>query len=78
MDGERFLGWRLTSIDPEHHGFDGVDLRPDDVLVALNGRSISRPDQLQQVWDELRGAAAVVADLKRGEAKLQLRWVVTD
>ena len=68
----------LVAIDPKHRGFDGVDLRPDDVLVALNGRAISRPDELQQVWEGLRAADAVVADLRRGPGKLQLRWTVTD
>jgi hypothetical protein len=78
LEGERFLGWRLVAIDPQHRGFDGVDLRPDDILVALNGRPLSRPDELAALWDQLRGADVVVADLRRGPGKLQLRWTVTD
>lgn len=75
-DGNRFLGWRLVAVDPKHRGFDGIDLLPGDVLVALNGRSVSRPDELQAVWDSLRTADAIVADLKRGEAKFSLRWAI--
>lgn len=76
-DGDKFLGWRLVAVDPKHRGFDGVDLQPGDVLVALNGRSVSRPDELQAVWDGLRTADAIVADLRRGEGKLQLKWTIT-
>jgi hypothetical protein len=76
-DGNRFLGWRLVAVDPKHRGFDGVDLVPGDILVALNGRSVSRPDELQAVWDGLRTADAIVADLRRGEARFSLRWVIT-
>lgn len=76
-DGQRFLGWRLVAVDPRHRGFDGIDLQPGDVLVALNGRSVSRPDELQAVWDSLRTADAIVVDLRRGEGRLQLRWAIT-
>jgi hypothetical protein len=74
--GNRFLGWRLVAVDPKHRGFDGVDLLPGDVLVALNGRSVSRPDELQAVWDSLRTADAIIADLRRGEARFSLRWAI--
>jgi len=74
----RFIGWRLIAVDPDSHTFDGVDLRPGDILVAINGRTIAHPDELQAVWDQLRSAPAIVADLRRGDAKLQLRWTVID
>jgi hypothetical protein len=77
LEGERFVGWRLVAVDPGVHTFDGIDLVPGDVLVAINGRSIARPDELQAVWDQLRTAPEIVADVKRGDGKLQLRWTVT-
>jgi len=76
LDGNRFVGWRLIALDPDDHSFDGVDLVPGDVLVAINGRSIAKPDELQAVWDLLRTAPAIVADLRRGDGKLQLHWTV--
>jgi hypothetical protein len=75
-DGERFLGWRLVAVDPKHRGFDGIDLLPGDILVALNGRAVARPDELQAVWDSLRTASEIVADLRRGEARFSLRWAI--
>jgi len=76
LDGNRFVGWRLVALDPDDHSFDSVDLVPGDVLVAINGLPIARPDELQTVWDQLRTAPAIVADLRRGDGKLQLRWTV--
>jgi hypothetical protein len=78
LDGDRFTGWRLIAIDPDHRPFAGVDLHPGDVLVAINGRTLAQPGDLHAVWEELRTAPAIVADLRRGQAKLQLRWTVTD
>jgi hypothetical protein len=76
-ENRRFVGWRLVAVDPQRRIFDGVDLQPGDVLVALNGRVVARPDELQAVWDGLRTADAIVADLRRGEAKFQLKWLIT-
>lgn len=76
LEGKRFVGWRLVALDPDHHAFDGVDLQPGDILVAVNGHAIARPDQLQKLWDSLRTAPVLVADLRRGEGKLQLRWTI--
>jgi len=76
-DGEKFLGWRLVAVDPRYRGFDGVDLVPGDVLIAVNGRALAHPDHLHALWDALGSADEIVADLRRGEAKLQLRWRVT-
>ena len=76
-DGERFLGWRVVAFDPDRPRFAGVDLVPGDVLIAINGRSVARPDELQTLWDGLRTADAIVADLMRNGARFQLRWAIT-
>jgi hypothetical protein len=76
-DGERFEGWRLVAFDPKHRDFEGVDLVPGDVLVALNGAAIARPDELQTIWDGMRTADVITADIRRGATRFQLRWTVT-
>jgi hypothetical protein len=77
-DGNRFLGWRLVAFDPKHRDFDGVDLVPGDILVALNGVALSKPKDLQDVWDGLAAAPAIVADIQRGDSRFQLRWTITN
>ncbi len=74
--GERFLGWQLVQILDQQNPLVDVDLVPGDVLLAVNGVSISRPDQLQTVWDALRTANRVQADLWRGDTKLSLEFAV--
>jgi hypothetical protein len=46
------------------------------VLLAVNGQPISRPEQAQTVWDSLRTANAVTAQIWRGEAKLELHFTI--
>ena len=76
MDGERFVGWQLVQLlDPSGPLVD-VDVAPGDVLLAINGRPISRPDQLQAVWDSLRTANELDADLWRGSDKLRLAFTI--
>jgi len=76
MDGNRFVGWELVQLVDHQSPLVDVDVVPGDVLLALNGQPLSRPDQLQTVWDSLRTANEVVADLWRGPAKLQLRFAI--
>lgn len=76
MSGDRFLGWELVQVvDPQSPLYD-VDVAPGDVLLSINGQPISRPDQLQLVWDSLRTASAVTAQLWRGDAKLELAFAI--
>ena len=76
MDGERFVGWQLVQLLDRQGPLVDVDVVPGDVLLAVNGRTISRPDQLQSVWDSLRTANELRAQLWRGEAKLELTFAI--
>ena len=61
MNGERFVGWQLVQLVDRKGPLVDVDVVPGDVLLAINGQPISRPDQLQRVWDSLRTANTVTA-----------------
>lgn len=76
MNGKRFVGWQLVQLLDRTGPLVDVDLVPGDVLLAVNGRPLSRPDQLQAVWDSLRTANELRAQLWRGEAKLELAFVI--
>ncbi|HUJ63780.1 MAG TPA: hypothetical protein VLX92_35010 [Kofleriaceae bacterium] len=75
MLGDRFVGWELVQLLGDGPLHD-LDVAPGDVLVAVNGRPLSRPDQLEELWDSLRTANEVVADVWRGTGKLQLRFAI--
>lgn len=76
MDGERFVGWQLVQLLDRTGPLHDVDVAPGDVLLAINGQSISRPDQLQTIWDSLRTANEVRAQLWRGNGKLELAFAI--
>ena len=76
MDGNRFVGWQLVQLlDPKSPLHD-VDVVADDVLLAVNGKPITRPDQLQSVWDSLRTANELRALVWRGDAKVELAFAI--
>jgi type II secretory pathway component PulC len=76
LDGERFVGWQLVQLVDQASPLYDVDLVVGDVLLALNGNPISRPDQLQTVWDSLRTANEVTAKMWRGDAQLTLAFAI--
>jgi S1-C subfamily serine protease len=76
MDGNRFVGWQLVQLVDRKGPLGDVDVVPGDVLLAVNGKPLSRPDQLQTVWDSLRTANAITAQLWRGNAKFELQFAI--
>lgn len=76
MDGDQFVGWQLVQLLDRSGPLVDVDVVPGDVLLAINGKPLSRPDQLQALWDSLRTANTLDADLWRGNAKLRLSFAI--
>jgi hypothetical protein len=76
LDGKRFVGWQLVQLIDRTGPLVDVDVVPGDVLLAVNGKPLSRPDQLQSVWDSLRTANELRAQLWRGEDKLELAFAI--
>ncbi len=76
LKGERFVGWQLVQLLDRSGPLVDVDVVPGDVLLAINGQPLSRPDQLQTVWDSLRTANQVTAQLWRGTGEFQLEFAI--
>ncbi|MDX2090593.1 MAG: hypothetical protein SFX73_22225 [Kofleriaceae bacterium] len=76
MNGERFVGWQLVQLIDRQGPLVDVDLVPGDILLAVNGKPLARPDQLQTLWDSLRTANVLSAQLWRGDAKLSLEFTI--
>lgn len=76
MDGQRFVGWQLVQLLDRTGPLHDVDVAPGDVLLAVNGKPLSRPDQLQTIWDSLRTANELRAQLWRGDGKLELAFAI--
>jgi type II secretory pathway component PulC len=76
LSGDQFVGWRLVQLLDHTGPLNDVDLAPGDVLLAINGKPLARPEQLQAVWDSLRTANEVTAQMWRGDQKLELRFTI--
>jgi hypothetical protein len=63
--GRRFEGWVVRSLYPGDPCYRDVDVQIGDVVVRINGKSIERPEQAQEVFSSLRSAPALVLDLIR-------------
>jgi hypothetical protein len=76
MNGTRFVGWQLVQLLDRTGPLHDIDVAPGDVLLAVNGKPVSRPDQLQSVWDSLRTANELRASMWRGDNKLELAFAI--
>jgi serine protease DegQ len=76
MTGDRFVGWELVQVIDRESPLAELDLLPGDVLLAINGKPVARPDQLQTVWESLRTANEVTAKLWRGDGQLTLAFEI--
>jgi len=76
LNGQLFVGWELVQLVDPHSPLHDVDVAPGDVLLSVNGQPIARPDQLQLVWDSLRTANQLTAQLWRGGARLELAFAI--
>jgi len=72
----KFAGWRLVAFFPGDARFAGVDLRAGDVVKRVNGNTVERPEQLMQVWQELRTSNELVVDIERDGRRRTLRWTI--
>ena len=76
LSGNQFVGWQLVQLLDRTGPLGDVDLVPGDILLAVNGKPVARPEHLQALWDSLRTANDVTAQLWRGEHKLELRFTI--
>jgi hypothetical protein len=76
MDGDKFVGWQLVQLIDDQGPLHDLDLAQGDILIALNGAPISRPDQLMTTWNSLRAADQLTCDLLRGDQRFQLTFAI--
>lgn len=77
FEGSRFLGWRLDQIVDRASPLYGVDLALGDIVLAVNRRPLARPEHLMALWQELRGADELIAQVWRGAGAFELRFAIT-
>jgi type II secretion system protein C len=77
MAGGKFLGFRIAALrDPSF--WRGVDLRPGDVVLSVNGSPIERPEQAQTVFDSLPGANELRVVYDRDGQRGEVVYAIVD
>ena len=71
LDKGSFRGWEV--VRPP---FPEVDLVAGDVVLAVNGRALERPGDLEQLWTDLRAADAIEVSVERDGKRFTLRFAV--
>ncbi|HKA87438.1 MAG TPA: hypothetical protein VKE22_07210 [Haliangiales bacterium] len=70
----RFLGWEIEALWPGA----AVGLERGDIVTAVNGRTLERPEALPALYQELRGASEVVVEFRRGLERRMARFPVVE
>ncbi len=76
LEGGAFVGWRIVQFLPGELRFADYDLRPGDILRAVNGKRIVRPDDLHRLWESLRTADTLSILLERDGSPVELELVI--
>lgn len=72
----RFVGFRIVSFFPGDARFAAGPVRVGDVVLAVNGLVIERPEHLFRVWQELRVASGLDIDILRGGRPERLSYPI--
>ncbi|HWN69299.1 MAG TPA: hypothetical protein VNM90_16780 [Haliangium sp.] len=75
---QRFAGWAIVRFLDSGTYFGNVDLQPGDVVMTVNGHTVARPRNLQELWLDLRLAEAIVVQAERDGQPFELRFDVID
>lgn len=72
-----FVGWSIIELRPPAF-WAGVDLKPGDVVTAVNGQRIERDTEAFAVFQALRVADGVNVSYRRGAEARALRYRIVD
>jgi type II secretory pathway component PulC len=74
----RFKGFRVASLQGDASFLRGVDLERGDVITAVNGKSIERPEQALDVFHSLASAPEVRVAIERQGRPRELVFPIED
>jgi type II secretion system protein C len=75
--GGRFHGFRIAALHDAAF-FQGVDLRPGDVVTGVNGLSIERPEQAQSAFESLSVASELHVAYERDGQAHEIVYTIVD
>jgi len=72
----KFVGFRIVSLNGP--GWTNVDLKPGDVVTAVNGFTVERPEQALQAFSSLAVASELRVDYERDDQPRSFRLAIMD
>jgi type II secretion system protein C len=73
----KFRGFRVAQLRGAQF-WSGVDLKPGDVITAVNGLPIERPEQAQTVFDSLEVVSELRVAYERDGQPRELSYAIAD
>jgi type II secretory pathway component PulC len=73
----KFHGFRIARLRDQQF-WDGVDLKPGDVVTSVNGFPIERPEQAQTAFDSLEVSSELRVDYEREGLARELIYGILD
>ena len=77
LDAGQFRGWNIVGLRPDTF-WQGVDLRPGDTVVQVNGLPIEREMQAFEAFESLRTADELRVSYYRGAKPRNLAYRIVD
>ncbi len=75
--GGKFHGFRIAGLRDAKF-WNGVDLKPGDVVTSVNGFPIEHPEQAQTAFESLEVASELRVALERGGQPRELTYAIVD
>ncbi len=77
LENGQFRGWRIVSLRPPEF-WQGVDLKPGDVVTSVNGMPIERETEAFDAFQAMRNASRISVSYVRAGKPRTLELRVTD
>lgn len=77
-EGKKFVGFKIRTWFPGNPELQSERIRVGDVVLAVNGRRIERPEDLMTVWAELPAAERVTVRLLRNGAEQDVEFPIVE
>jgi len=72
----KFHGFRIAALEGD--AWQGVDLRPGDVVIRVNGFSIEHPEDAAEAFYSLRVASQLTVEYERDGEPREIRFGIVE
>jgi type II secretory pathway component PulC len=78
LDHGHFIGWRVVAFSSGDSRFVNSPIKPGDIVVAVNNRSIERPENLKEIWDGLEHADKLSFRILRDQKEFVIKFTIAN